>query len=328
MYSSSQQAIFSTERPKYNWSFDTDDSAVSTTHFHQNTPHHICQDRYPGRKGKCRNPRCSLECRTHFARKQAAALSRQLKALPQNYHIYFGVLKILHDCTKADHQKARREFLKQLCTLAKKRQATIKFRAMSEIGSERRIHYHYALYADIPIGQTELRNMWSAACSGRRTIVEHGPPRNGIEPAAKYMCKDLRAVRERSQCVILLAHKSPDVTWGSRGFFPKGIEVLWEECVKEWKGEDFQDCKRKETSRTRPRFRKTNRLAASRVQQAVPRFPFPVIQARRPAQQPRFVMKDNRCRAPPQCSRLYVPAGQRPAGTAGQDNTSPLKRVS
>lgn len=209
--------------------------------FHQENPHYICQNQYPKRQGKCRNPRCSLACRSHYARKKSAILMWQLNRISSTHFIYFGNLDVHEVLTDDEHREIRSEFSENLRKFKKKRNCETKFYAMSEIGDDLTVHYHYVLYSDIEISQDNVKSMWSAACDGRKTTVQHLPPQKGIEPAAKYMFKDTSGVRNRKTHIWLFKHGSIQIPWKSRGFFEIPQEEIWNLLRKQWFGEDYQE---------------------------------------------------------------------------------------
>lgn len=78
---------------------------------YQTQPNYICQNSGKMRfLGKCRNPRCSLECYREWGRKEAAILNAYLKRLPENTLLYTGTLTINADIDKSTLLSARKGF--------------------------------------------------------------------------------------------------------------------------------------------------------------------------------------------------------------------------
>lgn len=204
--------------------------------FHQENPHHICQQSLYKTKAKCRSPRCSLACRQNFAFQKAEILIWQLERISGRYQIYFGNLDIHQQITKEDHKRIRSQFCDQLKGLQREHQCEIKFYAVSEIGDDLKVHYHYAMYSSVPVTQNQIKSLWSAACSGMSTTVQHRPPQVGIRQAAKYMFKDLKGVRQRNQFIRLFDYDTMQITWGSRPFFEIPQKEIWKLLCDQWYG--------------------------------------------------------------------------------------------
>ena len=204
--------------------------------FHQLQPHMICQNRIARKSGTHRDPRCSLECRNNWARKEAVILSEQLRQVAPTHFIYFGNVQIQADLILSGHKQVRMLFLKHFRQRQKHVNFTAQFRAVSEIGRNERIHYDYVIYSSAAISQPAIKTVWDAACQPFSTIVMHGPPRKSIEAACKYVFKDLKSFRQKKKWVRLFAPHTLSITWGSAGFFsPMPKSALWRLLVVRWK---------------------------------------------------------------------------------------------
>jgi hypothetical protein len=111
---------------------------------------------------------------------------------------------------------------------------------VSEIGDDLRVHYHYAMYSSVPISHNTIKSLWSVACSGRSTTVQHRPPQIGIRVAAKYMFKDLKGVRQRRQFIRLFDYGTMQITWGSRPFFEIPQKGIWKLLCDQWYGDPIE----------------------------------------------------------------------------------------
>lgn len=224
-------------------SADTLTFSADRTRFHQDCPSRYCQDRgNPFRRGKCRDPRRSLQCRCNYAHKEAEILAWFLEQMNLTALIYFGMLAVRGEITEHEHRQFRKAFLHQLRDFGLRRQSVVKFLAVSEIGKDFRVHYHYAVYSTGPISHDDIRGMWASACDGRGTIIDHDPPQKCVRAGAKYMFKDLLDVCQGRQVVQLFEKKTLPITWGSRGFYaPYKKDEIWRTVIREWTGDAFED---------------------------------------------------------------------------------------
>lgn len=215
--------------------------------FHQLKPSHKCQDQgNPSRKGKCRNPRCSLVCRYNWAMVEASMLIHLLHSLPTGRFIYFGNLEVTSFLSNEEHLTVRSQFRHQLNKWAKTNCADYKLRATSEIGDNLRIHTHYCIHSNKGISHADIKRFWTAACDGRDNIVDHDEPRKGIEAAAKYMFKFTHDAREGNIYIRLLntskkdaPRAAPQITWGSKRFYPKSKKEYFEDVKQGWLGDKY-----------------------------------------------------------------------------------------
>jgi hypothetical protein len=194
----------------------------------QEHPHSICQNQNPlWSRAKCRNPRCSLACRAHWASKEASILTRFLLELDQDNVLYFGVLKIVGPTSWSQHRSYRSAFLKLLKPL------NVRIYLTAEIGCDRTTHYHYTLVSKTSISKEVVRTAWQDACgAGRQVIVNHEEPCHGMIAAVKYQFADLK----NPGFVRLFEKGSPPITWGTRGFFglSGSKKRLWKSCLEDW----------------------------------------------------------------------------------------------
>lgn len=153
--------------------------------FHQLNPMRRC--RLTWGRG-CRNHKCSTSCRKRWASKESLILRRHLHALPEGKHVYFGELSILGDPTAAEHKKVRTKFQNSLTKLGREREGSVKLLAVSEVGSNGRLHSHFCLVSSFEVKQQVIKKLWSEAATGWRTIVSHGRPRS-IDARVKYQSK-------------------------------------------------------------------------------------------------------------------------------------------
>ena len=194
---------------------------LDVSQFHQEEPRLEC--RHPTRimGCKCRDPRCSLRCRQNWAYKEARIVELCLASLPTTTHLYFGVLKVLSTISLDVHKSVRRNFLTLLSDIGAKIYAT------SEVGRDRRVHYHYVLYSDNVITQQKIKQLWNEACPGYRTIVSHREARS-IQAGVRYTFKDLK----EPGGIKLFRRGSLRITWGHTrrtGFFARSKASYWED---------------------------------------------------------------------------------------------------
>ena len=196
--------------------------------FHQDQPHHRCQNRGAVKTGMCFDPRCSLRCRRNFSWKHSLMLDTQLTAYAKaGFYIYFGNLKCRADIPANTHKQHRKNFLRYLRFLGQRDGYEVRTYCMSEIGDDLRIHDHYAMVSNAPISQPLVKACWDAACWPHPTTVHHGPTRKAIIAAVKYMTKNRWVDQHGPSFIFLFEKHSLPITWGSRPFFLPTKELLW-----------------------------------------------------------------------------------------------------
>jgi hypothetical protein len=82
--------------------------------YHQLAPHLICQNsgalRSTSRPGRCRNHRCSLNCRYGWAHKEFSLLNEQIARARCDLgcpYVYFGTLKVYGDLKVPEFNQLR-----------------------------------------------------------------------------------------------------------------------------------------------------------------------------------------------------------------------------
>jgi hypothetical protein len=144
-------------------------------------------------------------------------------------------LGTIGNASAAEHKKTRTKFQSNLTKLARKHLGRIKLFAVSEVGSNGRLHNHYCLVSDFEVRQSIIKKLWAEAAEGWRTIVSHGRPRS-IDARAKYQFKDLKEPGN----VRLLRKGTPRITWGHLDFYPEGKAAIWRNFVNELKGQQHE----------------------------------------------------------------------------------------
>jgi hypothetical protein len=128
------------------------------TVFVQPDPCNYCQDaglfnlisEQQGYRCKCRNPRCSYECRRAWAEREAWMLRWRFKQLPQHYQQFRGCLKLAKDANADDHQRVLAYFNKQLAAARKKYGCTIELVRYAHDTDPYNRHYDFVGYTDRP----------------------------------------------------------------------------------------------------------------------------------------------------------------------------------
>jgi hypothetical protein len=185
--------------------------------------------------GKCRNPRCSLEGRSGWAKKWATCLTVFLERQPESVAKYAGTL-IGPPTDRSGIIERRSAFTKAIRSHFG---GAARLLAVSEVGPvSGRWHDHYVMVSDgVEVSESEVSRLWGEACGGEpgAKVHEHGPIRN-VSDCSKYIFKnnDNYYDPRNQECVRLLAKGTPNLTWGSRLISEKDRETLWRERVAAW----------------------------------------------------------------------------------------------
>jgi hypothetical protein len=99
-----------------------------------------------------------------------------------------------------------------------------------------------------------VKSWLSAACgSGRRTSLDHDPPRKSVRAACDYMFKNTKDARAGTIYIRLFRKKTIYITWESKKFFAVPKKQLWEKANREFLGERFVEWKsNKRPKRSKP----------------------------------------------------------------------------
>jgi hypothetical protein len=186
------------------------------------------------RMGRCRNPRCSFEGRSGWAKKWATVLTMHLERQSANVAKYAGTL-IGPRTDRAGVVERRSAFVR---SIRSRFGGGVRFLAVSEVGPvSGRLHDHFVMVSEVgPVSESEVSTLWRKACGDHPGAkVDHGPIRN-VPDWSNYIFKndDKYHDTESPDCVRLLAKGSTSITWGSRFLSEKDRERLWAEKVAGW----------------------------------------------------------------------------------------------
>lgn len=220
---------------------DTDDNNLEE--FYQRTPNFICQNagvcKAMGRK--CRDPRCSMDCRNNWASKESAILREYLRNWrADGTRVFRGNLTLPINATEDDHKRARSRFMSALNAWKRVKGITFSIRCYLHL-TARGGHYDFIGYTDSPFGSRTLSeqvaDLWRGAGGMRSSlqIVEEDEFQKRSDGIIKYVVKDLKRVRERKEFVYLPRRQGLSLTFGTRGFFAeRASKELWKDLIEEW----------------------------------------------------------------------------------------------
>ena len=203
----------------------------------QARPYDTCGRLLPGARPlgpRCRNPRCSRDCRTAWAEKEWRTNERTLtEARDAGRWIGFGTLKLQCDFPAAGHAATVKGFQRLLRRELDRRGIDAKVRLYLDFGRvNRRLHWHILVNAASPVSHDLISECWSKACCGLPTAVHIGPIRD-LRAAVKYAVKV-----DQADAPLLERRIGLNVVYGSRGWFGEGGQAaVWAELRREWFGE-------------------------------------------------------------------------------------------
>ena len=192
---------------------------------------------------KCRDPRCSQDCRNNWACKIAACIARHLrdlKSLPRNLRTYRGNLTLPVDSTVDDHRRVRKEFLRILSRWKAKRGVCLEMHATAHPTNPTNLHYDLVAYSDAPAKplREALSDAWKRAGGLRYSIVDLAD--GEVDATARYQTKATPRVDREPR--YLLAPRSScgiEAAWHTAGFWGEtSLDAIWKTLVDEWFGEE------------------------------------------------------------------------------------------
>lgn len=218
----------------------------------QKNPHCTCQRAHLLGSSKCRNPRCSTDCYSNFAHKQAAIIDQQLSQLQKSVYeydsmgritclvsfasptIYRGSLHFAPDTTVDDVKKIKTRFLK----LRQKSSAQFQFQlhCTQHCTAIDSMHYDFIAYSDDDpaVLMPQFRDLAKAAGFSRVSIVPLGD--HEITPTAKYASKAIDQEKLKQSNHYLPEKNGLHISWHTGGFFRKSTAELWRDCRIDWFG--------------------------------------------------------------------------------------------
>jgi hypothetical protein len=188
-----------------------------------------------GYRVRCRDPRCSKACQSHWAHKQATCLAKHLHDLPEEYKVYRGNLTLHKDATPEDHKRVKEAFLQNLRRWKTKHNYTVEMHATLHPTDQRNAHWDFVLFTDSPAKpfRAALASAWERAGGLRCSRVVMTSEEIGA--ITRYQTKGFVINREE---VHLAPHQSElglDLTWCTRGFWRgTNLEAIWASLVAEW----------------------------------------------------------------------------------------------
>ena len=207
-----------------------------TFKWHQDIPRKHCEYRTRGTLGKCRNPRCSLDCRSNYAEMECLLVLRQLSLLPPNIFVFFGNLKTHADLHPEDVKQIRKRFKLGVKQMAQQHNGICQFACYTEIGEDDlQLHDHFVCYSTFILTQGQLKEVWNEACGGLKTTVKCDPPMKSKKAAVKYLTKDLNRFRSYERFIRLFMPGTINQTWQSGKFFTNGKKNEWKWMKARWK---------------------------------------------------------------------------------------------
>lgn len=190
---------------------------------------------------KCRDPRCSQDCRNNWACKLAAILARHLRdlqRLPWGLKSYRGNLTLPPNSSIDDHRRVRKEFLRILCRWKAKRGVSLEIHATAHPTSPHEVHYDFVMYSNSPAKplREALADAWKRAGGLRYSLVSLTD--GETDATARYQTKAAPRV-DREPRYLLAARKDCGIeaTWATAGFWwETSPDLIWRMLVNEWFG--------------------------------------------------------------------------------------------
>ncbi len=192
---------------------------------------------------RCRNPRCSRECRNKWAYKHANCVARHLQSLSNDFTIYRGCLKLAIDASPEEHKKVKRRFLRLINSMRKRHGYFVGIHAIAHPTDKLNCHYDFACYSDAPrsVLRQAIYDSWKYAGGKSSTCV----PMVGDEiiKTLFYQCKFVSSnnkdnITTKSKQSFLLKRRKEsgiDSTFSTAGFWLNTTEKqIWKSLISEW----------------------------------------------------------------------------------------------
>lgn len=188
---------------------------------------------------KCRDPRCSQDCRNNWSSKLSACIARHLrnlKSLPWNLRVYRGNLTLPVGATADDHRRVRKEFLRILSRWKSKRGICLEIHAVAHPTNPTNLHYDLVAYSDCPATplREALSDAWKRAGGLRYSFVDLAD--GEVDATARYQTKATPRV-DREPRYLLAARKDCGIeaSWATAGFWGETtMELIWKALIEEW----------------------------------------------------------------------------------------------
>lgn len=187
---------------------------------------------------KCRDPRCSQDCRNNWSSKLSACIARHLrnlKSLPWNLRTYRGNLTLPVDSTADDHRRVRKEFLRILNRWKSKRGVSLEIHAVAHPTNPKNLHYDLVAYSDAPAKplREALSDAWKRAGGLRHSFVDLADGDEGA--TARYQTKATRVDREPRYLLAARKDCGIEASWHTAGFWGETtMELIWKSLIEEW----------------------------------------------------------------------------------------------
>ena len=190
---------------------------------------------------KCRDPRCSHECRIKWSRKQSSIINIFLRDdLPIGCRVYRGNLTMRRGATPNQHATAKKAFLRTMKRWTNRHNCIFEIHATMHITDPNNAHWDIIAYSNA--SKTKLGKAVSAAWS-RAGGKSHSLPLldlDEIAAATRYASKDERVNKERKSNRRYLALPTRElglnVVWHTSSFFQGQKPAdLWRKQIQEWK---------------------------------------------------------------------------------------------
>lgn len=189
---------------------------------------------------KCRDPRCSQDCRDNWASKNAACIAHHLRNLPPELRTYRGNLTLPPDATVDDHRRVRKEFLRILSRWKAKRGVILEIHATAHPTNPSNLHYDVIVYSDGPAKplREAISDAWDRAGGLRYSLVSLSD--DETDATAKYQSKATpRVDREKRYLLAPRSECGIEATWHTAGFWQEtSLEATWRTLVESWFGKD------------------------------------------------------------------------------------------
>lgn len=182
---------------------------------------------------KCRDPRCSRECRCAWAAKEAATCEAALEAAAAaGAWLAAGVLKLEGRASATVNAAAIRGFLAEARREARRLGVVLEIRAYVDVGRAGGTHWHFLLHSSAPVSESQVKAWWSKASGSSRNPAT-APAIRSVRAACIYATKS-----NRLDLPLLARGTKLRAVSGTRGFFgPGGQTAVWARLRAGWYGE-------------------------------------------------------------------------------------------
>jgi hypothetical protein len=185
---------------------------------------------------RCRNPRCSFECKRAWSEKESALDEFLLSKLPPGYRVYRGSLKLPKDANADDHEEAKARFSRHI-NQTRKAGAVLEFKAYAHDTDPYNRHWDYLLYSDLSAGAVFEAVQTGAGKAGfTASCVPVGNDLDERQRWAAYNTKlNQQPGRTPGEYIFLPADDGSRLIWNSKGWY-HGYkkEALWVELRQQW----------------------------------------------------------------------------------------------